>query len=868
MYRGLRTLAVLLFLCAFSLMSFAAGDPAQTLGGGVLFGVVTDPTGAVVPGAAVSVKNPITGFQAKAESDKTGNYRIINIPFNHYHVTATAKGFAIYEGDVEVRTAVPIHQAIALKVASSSTQMTVEGGGEDLVEVNPIAHTDLDQSLINRLPVQSVSSPLSSAITMATPGVAADSNGLFHPLGEHADTSFSVDGQPITDQQSKVFSNQIPGDAIQSMEVISGVPPAEYGDKTSLVIQVNTKNGLGVKRPTGSVVTSYGSFGTVNTALTLANGGDKWGNYVALSGLNTGRFLDSPEFVALHDKGNSQNYFDRIDFQPDANDQLHLNLLYSRSWFQIPNQYDQQAAGQDQRQLMNTFNISPAWTHVFNSHMLLSTNVFVRQDQVNYYPSANLFSDQPATLAQRRRLTNAGLKLDLSYAKGHHNAKFGFDIIHTFLTENFRLGLTDPAFNPVCLDSSGNPVPGGTITDPNACTGAGYTANPGFLPGLLPFDLTRGGQLFQFNGHADIKQEAFYAQDSITLGSWNVNLGVRGDNYNGLSSGSAVQPRVGLAYNIKRTNTVLRASYGRMFETPYNENLVLSSATGAGGLASSGTGSFGDQPLKPGTRNQFNVGFQQSLGRFAAIDAEYFWKFTKNDYDFDTLFNTPLAFPIQWRKSKIDGLSVRVNLPTWKGLTAFTVMGHSRARFFGPESGGLLFNSPLDQSVFRIDHDQAFEQTTNLQYQPWKRGPWFGFAWRYDSGLVAGAVPDLASLLALTPDQQAQVGFFCGSTYATPTQGISNCTLPFGQWGATRAVIPAPGTENADKNPPRIAPRHLFDASIGDDNLFRGDRYKWSLRVTATNLTNESVLYNFLSTFSGTHFVPPRAYTAEIGFHF
>jgi hypothetical protein len=87
-------------------------------------------------------------------------------------------------------------------------------------------------------------------------------------------------------------------------------------------------------------------------------------------------------------------------------------------------------------------------------------------------------------------------------------------------------------------------------------------------------------------------------------------------------------------------------------------------------------------------------------------------------------------------------------------------------------------------------------------------------------------------------------------------------------FGATRLSIPAPGTENADKNPPRIAPRHLFDLAVGDDNLFHGDRYKWSLRFTVVNLTNQDVLYNFLSTFSGTHFVSPRSESVELGFHF
>ena len=154
-----------------------------------------------------------------------------------------------------------------------------------------------------------------------------------------------------------------------------------------------------------------------------------------------------------------------------------------------------------------------------------------------------------------------------------------------------------------------------------------------------------------------------------------------------------------------------------------------------------------------------------------------------------------------------------------------------------------------------------------------KRGPWVGFNWRYDSGLVAGGVPfsdgNPVDLVAsgLTPDQQFQAGLFCGSARAAPTTPLlSPC--PAGQFGSTLVSIPVPGTESDDKNPPRIAPRHLFDLALGDDNLFRGDKYKWSLQLTAVNITNKVALYNFLSTFTGTHYVTPRALTAQVGFNF
>jgi hypothetical protein len=115
-------------------------------------------------------------------------------------------------------------------------------------------------------------------VTLASPGVAADSNGLFHGLGDHA--SFSIDGQPITDQQSKVFSNQIPSNSVQSLEVISGAPPAEFGGKTSVVIQVTTRSGQGVTTPTGSITASYGTFGSATGSVDLSYGGKNWGNFI------------------------------------------------------------------------------------------------------------------------------------------------------------------------------------------------------------------------------------------------------------------------------------------------------------------------------------------------------------------------------------------------------------------------------------------------------------------------------------------------------------------------------------------------------------------------------------------------------------
>ncbi|HVO60403.1 MAG TPA: TonB-dependent receptor [Terriglobales bacterium] len=866
-------------LTSFLFLAFAIAASAQTGGNSAsVSGTVVDPSGAVIPNAAVEIHNPVSAFTRSAHTDNSGKFSIPNIPFNPYHLSVSAAGFAPYAQDVQVRSTVPVNLQIGLKLEGSSTSVTVESSA-DLVENDPTFHTDVDRQLFDKLPLESQSSSLSSLVTLSTPGIAADSNGLFHGLGDHAENSFSVDGQPITDQQSKVFSNQIPLDAVQSMEVIAGAPPAEYGEKTSVVIDVTTRSGQGVTKPTGSVIASYGSFGTANLGFNLAYGGQSWGNFISANGLKSGRFLDTPEFQVIHDKGNEENIFDRVDFQPSTADSVHLNLGFTRSWFQNPNAFDNLHLGQtdplgnplaptDQRSQIVTFNIAPSWTRVLSNNAVFTLGAFVRRDMYNYYPSGDPFADlspiQQETVAQDRTLTNAGLRSDVAYVKGHHNVKIGATYQHTFLNENDSLGIVDPAVlaslqdvnRKTCLTATGNPIPGTPCAT------------------LAPFDLTRGGSPFLFRGHTDVKQLALYVQDNITAGNWTFNLGVRGDFYNGLATHREGEPRLGVAYNVKRSGTVLRASYARTLETPFNENLIVSSV-GCGNPVLNpllGCATSTSIPLSPGWRNEFHVGLEQAFGKYVVFSGEYIWKYTHNAYDFSILGNTPIFFPVAWDRSKIPGFAGRVSVPNFHGLTALMVFSSVAARFFLPQISGAGATPSAPGGVFRIDHDEKFNQTTHIQYQPSQKFPWVGFNWRYDSGLVAGAVPFAADtttpvdLTGLTADQQMQAGLFCGTQFPTLSAPLTTCAPTL--YGSTRVTIPVPGTENDDKNPPRIAPRHLFDLAIGDDNLFHIEKYKIGAQFTVINVTNRVGLYNFLSTFSGTHFVTPRAYTAEIAFHF
>ena len=512
---------LVLFPLLFSIHVFAQSGNSTTVEG-----TVKDPSGAVVPNATVEIHNPVSGFSRNTNTDPAGTFSIPNVPFNPYHLQVNCSGFAPYSQDLDVRSSVPLDLAVKLEVVGSNTTVTVEASAEDLLENTPVFHTDVDRGLFDKIPVESASSSVSSLVTLATPGIAADSNGLFHGMGDHAENSFSVDGQPITDQQSKVFSNQIPLDSVESMEVISGAPPAEFGDKTSVVINVTTRSGQGVTTPRGSITASYGSFGSPSLGFNLAYGGKNWGNFISANGLESGRFLDPPEFAAMHDKGNEENVFDRLDFQIPSADSLHLNLGFTRSWFQTPNSFDQQNATAwsglvanngglgpdglpvgpaDQRSQIKTLNIAPSWTRLLNSSTVFTLGAFVRRDHYNYYPSDNPFADlspalQSETVGQDRTLTNAGVRSNVSYVKGIHNLKAGAVYEQTFLNERDSLGIVDPSLNAVCFNADGSSTPNPSITSPAQCGTAiaGGTPNPDFNPLLLPYDLTRGGGNFPF----------------------------------------------------------------------------------------------------------------------------------------------------------------------------------------------------------------------------------------------------------------------------------------------------------------------------------------------------------------------------------
>src|SRR5258707_5910587 len=114
------------------------------------------------------------------------------------------------------------------------------------------------------------------------------------------------------------------------MEIITGSTTAEYGDKTSLVVNAITKSGLNQKKPTGDFNATYGTFGTIGTDASLAYGNAKAGNFVTFNFERSRRFLDAPEFTVLHDKGSAGSIFFCIYYNSHSRSKFFPDFFFSR----------------------------------------------------------------------------------------------------------------------------------------------------------------------------------------------------------------------------------------------------------------------------------------------------------------------------------------------------------------------------------------------------------------------------------------------------------------------------------------------------------------------------------------------------------
>lgn len=769
--------------------------------------------GSPVTGAAVRLENRATGFD-RAIPEAAGGYALANLPLQTYRLSVEAPGFRAEIREVRVRSNVPVTVEIGMVLVAVRETMTVSAGGSaDLIDPEATGtRVGLSALAMSEMPTPMGSRGIETYL-LSFPGFAMNANGAIHPRGAHNQMTFVIDGMAVSDQLTGAFATALDPNLVDNLELHTGNIPAEFGAKVSGVAAITTKSAAGSgRRLFGNTQAGAGRFDTLETVTQAGGEKGRFAYYGSVFGVKTHRFLDQVSLDNLHNGGNAQRGFLRLDYQPNERDTFHLNAMTGRSSFELANLRSQQANGMAQRQALRDVSVWLRWNRILGPSTAWESTLAYRTTVAQFFPSAG---DTPVTASQARHLSTVTLANRISKVAGRHTIRAGADVQAFPISENFSMGITSPEFN-----APGTP---------------GFPAAPGFNDALLPHDLTRGGRMFTFSGRDTGTLLSGFMQDSIRWGRFILTPGLRYDVYRLLVSGQQWQPRVGVAFHLKETGTVLRASYNRNYQTPPNENLLLSSSADAARLApTSVRNALGATftPMQPQRENVYEVGMQQSLWGRASLNASFYHKDSRDQQDNNNFFNTGVIFPVTLAGIRVNGVEGRLRLPTVRGISATLSATHARAISTPPFTGGLFLGQDavdlLSSGPFVIDHDQKLSLQTTAHYTV-NRHWWVSTAVRYDSGLVAN--PSNPATVAADPD--------------------FSDLLPFVKLG---------------RLPARVRPHSITDASIGYRAEGSGEK-TWDVQLQFNNMFDVTALHNFQSVFVGTRVVAPRSVGVKLRFY-
>jgi hypothetical protein len=780
---------------------------------GVVQGRVLGPDGAPLAAVLVQLRNDISGFKADTTTGRDGSFHFFNVPFNPYELHVEVQGFQPVHKSLDVRTSIPRDVEIKLDLPAVAESVSVMGEptAAQLETDNTTSHIDIDKSFIQRAPAAVPMRAMEEIVT-STPGFALDENGRYHFQGAHSQSEFVVDGQTIADQTGVTFSNSIDPGIAQSLEVIYGNVPAEFGEKVGAVINMTTKSGLGSPFK-GNVIGSFATFDTYQGGFSMGGGTQEFGVFASVNAAGSNYFTDAPNPDNLHNDGNTQRAFIRLDSaSPGFGNAFRLSALLGRTDRDVPNRYSQEDAGQAERVQTYDQNYNLGWQDVLSASTVLDVTAYARLARFTLYPSSG---DTPITADSNRSLDNFGITPSFTWTTGIHEIKAGGVFKAYPIRELFRFGITDPTFN-----------------DPSS---------PDYNPNIAPYDLTRGGRLFEFTDSSTDKYYAAYVQDQIRWNNFTANIGVRYENNNLPTTNVLFSPRIGLAYYLSPTGSVLRATYSRVLYTPEFENILLSSSTAAAAIVPPAVQD--SRPLGGGVlrvqserQNAYTVGLQQALGSKVRLDFDYWWRDSKNAGDQDQFLTTGVVFPISFASGHYQGWDLRLDLAPTAGFRGFVSAGHVHAIYDPPPAGGLFLDQGSIDAItgapFLIDHDQKLQIQAGVYYDVAKTGLWLGGNVRYDSGLVTDTDP--AALLQ-DPD----------NAFAAPYVDVNSGTA---------------------LDPNRVKPRTVADFQVG----YELARYKVpvQLQFMILNAFDTKGVYNILSVFGGTHVIPPRRFVGQALFTF
>jgi len=762
-------------------------NAAAQLQQGTITGVVLAPDGQPADSATVTLLDPL-GVPLRAVTATRGRFTLADVAPGTYALRADAPHLRAIVQQITVSTAIPV--TIEMRLAAVAAEQVVVQGSESSAE-SATSRVTLSGEAIRRAPTRLRGRGLQGAIATA-PGWATEDNGLLHVRGVDDGFLYVIDGIPVYERLDGLFGVAPDPALVDSLNVVTGYIPPEFGWKAGGVLEVRSGS-RAAERWEGSLDFSGGGDETLEGAVVSGGpAGPDASLTVGIAAHSSSRFLDPVHPDNLHNQGASWSGGGQYGWNISGADSLTAVAGFGRSTFDVPHSADQEDAGQDQRQRLRQHWQNVSWQRAWSAGMVSQLAGYSRHGSSAVAGSER---DAPLFLDADRTLRRFGVLASLSHQRGRHLLKAGGEASWLRLRESFTFAVTDEEL----AEEAG-------LSD----EALEHTPDDPFL----------------FASAATPSLFSLYLQDSIRVSStFTLDLGVRADWSRLLISRSQVSPRAGAAYRISDT-TIVRGSFGRFFQPPQPENLLLSSSDPAWELSPFRTETGGGQELEPERQSVLELGVDHTLARRLRLELAVWRRWITNAADPNVLFGTTILFPNSVAEGRASGFDVRLELPRRHGWSGYLSYANSRVVQFGPITGGLFIEDDVIEiglgTAFTPDHDQRNVGSFGVSFDDETRGFWLTTTSRYESGTPLEVEEDELDELAERP-----------------------------------------GAELVDFERQRVKPRMLFDAAVSK-RLFRRGGVDLSARVAILNITGRRFAYNFGNPFSGTHFGPGR--TLQAGF--
>jgi TonB-dependent Receptor Plug Domain len=769
-------------LCTFLLCFIAIPLLAQVNTGELRLKVI-DSTELGVK-ATVALSSEANQYFSELTTDADGTVEIKILPYGVYRLSVEKQGFSSISKTLEIRSAIPVERTLQLAIAPISTVVQVSGAGT-LIDPNrpssimQIGSTQIEDRVAS-LPGRSLQDLVNSQ-----PGWLYEGNAVLHPRGSEYQTQLVVDGIPLTDNRSPGFGPEIEADDLDSISIYTAGIPAEYGRKLGGVVELNTRHeaqsGLH-----GQLVLGGGSYDTLQSFGLLQ---DTWGKNTlsaSASGSGTSHYLNPVVPENFTNNGTTADFAILYERDVTPSDRLTASVRHELSRFEIPNEFVQEQAGQiqngDNFETMGTV----SYQHIFSPNLLTNLAGMVRDNANDLYSNPQ---STPIIAFQKNSFREGYFKGTVSFHHGIQEFKAGIESDATILHENFSYVISDP-----------------TQFD---------DGTPTTLP---PFIQSR----------PDLEQGAFI-EDLIRLGKWTVSAGIRWDHYQLLLNQNAFSPRLSLGRYVPALNTVLHLSFDRIFQTPSNENILISSS----GYIQSLDPQVLKLPVKPSIGNYYEGGSTTSIAEKLRLDVNFYRRDVRNYADDDQLLNTGVSYPIAFDKAVIYGAEGKLNLVSLGKLSGYVSYSYMVGNVWFPVTGGLFLGDDAGAALSQLSghfpdsQDQRNTFRTRFQYQ-------------------------------VTPRIWLAAGLLSGSGLPFEFDGEQSDALA--QYGP--AVV---NRLNFARG--RVDPSLSVQASLGVD-VYKSERINSRFQVDGDNLNNRLNVIDFGGLFSGNAIGPARSFSLRLNTSF